>query len=439
MGTFDVSLLTLDNGLFEVKATSGNTHLGGEDFDNKLVTWCLKEFQTKNKSLDITAVMKNKKVLSRLKSACEKAKKTLSGTTSTTIDVESLYDGIDFKTNISRAKFEALCIDDFKKCLEPVEQVLKDSKMSKSQVTDIVLVGGSTRIPKVREILKEYFNGKDPKQDINPDEAVAYGAAVQGAILSKVDHKSITDIVLVDVTPLSLGIETAGGQMAKIIQRNSTIPCCKEQVFSTYSDNQPGVTVKVYEGEREFTKYNNPLGTFELTGIPPMPRSVPKINVKFDIDANGILNVTAVEESTGKSNKITIKNDKNRFSPDELNKMVEDAKKFAEEDKKNKERLDAKNDFENYVYNVRNSTNTEDYKAKLGEENAKKLHEIITESIQWVESNQDLTKEEYKEKREEVERQVTPILMEAYKKDQPEMPKGPKGKKSNEPTVDEVD
>jgi L1 cell adhesion molecule like protein len=434
-----VSLLTLDNGLFEVKATSGNTHLGGEDFDNKLVTWCLKEFQTKNKSLDITAVMKNKKVLSRLKSACEKAKKTLSGTTSTTIDVESLYDGIDFKTNISRAKFEALCIDDFKKCLEPVEQVLKDSKMSKSQVTDIVLVGGSTRIPKVREILKEYFNGKDPKQDINPDEAVAYGAAVQGAILSKVDHKSITDIVLVDVTPLSLGIETAGGQMAKIIQRNSTIPCCKEQVFSTYSDNQPGVTVKVYEGEREFTKYNNPLGTFELTGIPPMPRSVPKINVKFDIDANGILNVTAVEESTGKSNKITIKNDKNRFSPDELNKMVEDAKKFAEEDKKNKERLDAKNDFENYVYNVRNSTNTEDYKAKLGEENAKKLHEIITESIQWVESNQDLTKEEYKEKREEVERQVTPILMEAYKKDQPEMPKGPKGKKSNEPTVDEVD
>lgn len=442
-----MSLLTLDNGLFEVKATSGNTHLGGEDFDNKLVTWCLKEFQTKHKNVDISSVMKSKKVLSRLKSASEKAKRTLSVSTSTVIEVESLYEGIDFKATLSRAKFEALCIDDFKKCMDPVEQVLKDAKMSKGQISDIVLVGGSTRIPKVREILKEYFNGKEPKQDINPDEAVAYGAAVQGAVLAKVQDDKINSLVLVDVTPLSLGIETAGGQMAKIIQRNSTIPCCKDQIFSTYSDNQPGVTVKIFEGEREFTKYNNLLGTFELTGIPPMPRGVPKINVKFDIDPNGILNVTAAEESTGKSNKITIKNDKNRFTPEELNNMVEEAKKYANEDKKNKERLDSKNDLENYIYNIRNSTNSNDFKSKLGEDTIKEIHNIVTETIQWLEDNQELSKEEYKAKQAEVEQRVTPFLMEAYKKTddgQPSEEKVPKSskqgsKKGKGPAIDEVD
>ena len=288
--------------------------------------------------------------------------------------------------------------------------------MSKNNVSDIVLVGGSTRIPKIRELLKEYFNGKEPKQDINPDEAVAYGAAVQGAILAKVKDAKIDAMVLVDVTPLSLGIETAGGQMAKIITRNTTIPCCKEQIFSTYSDNQPGVTVKVYEGEREFTKHNNLLGTFELTGIPPMPRGIPKINVKFDVDANGIMNVTATEESTNKSNKITIKNDKTRFNADELNEMIEEAKKFAEEDKKNKERLDSKNDLENYIYNARNSTNTEEFKTKIGEENCKKINDIVTSAIQWLDDNNDVTTDEYKDKRKEIEGILSPILMQAYSK-----------------------
>ena len=415
-GTLDVSLLTLDNGLFEVKATSGNSHLGGEDFDNRLVTWCLKEFKTKNKNIDIESLMKNKKVLSKLKSACERAKKLLSATSSTTIEVDSLFDGIDFKVILSRARFELLCVDDFKKCLEPVEQVLSDTKMPKNDVTDIVLVGGSTRIPKIRELLKEFFNGKEPKQDINPDEAVAYGAAVQGAILAKIRDPKIDAMVLVDVTPLSLGIETAGGQMAKIITRNTTIPCCKEQIFSTYSDNQPGVTVKVYEGERGMTKDNNLLGTFELTGIPPMPRGIPKINVKFDVDANGIMNVTAIEESTNKSNKITIKNDKTRFNADELNDMIEEAKKFAEEDKKNKERLDSRNELENYVYNARNSINTEEFKAKLGEKNCKKINKIVISMIQWIEENPDSTTEEYKEKQKEAECIITPIFMQAYNK-----------------------
>lgn len=413
-GTLDVSLLTLDSGLFEVKATSGNTHLGGEDMDHKIMSWCLKEFQMKNKGVNVDQMMKNKKVLSKLKAACEKAKKTLSAASNAVVEVDSLYDGIDFRVSLARAKFEQLCVDEFNKCLAPVEQVLKDAKMSKGQISDIVLIGGSTRIPKIKELLKNYFNGKEPKQDINPDEAVAYGAAVQGAVLAKVKDAKIDSLVLVDVTPLSMGIETAGGQMAKIIQRNMTIPCCKEQVFSTYSDNQPGVTVKVFEGEREFTKHNNLLGTFELSGIPPMLRGIPKIQVKFDVDANGILNVSATEESTNKTNKITIKNDKNRFSSDELEKMIEEANKFKEEDKKNKERFDAKNDLENYIYGARNSTSGEEFKSKLGEENVKLLNDIVNESLQWVEENQELTTEEYKAKQKEIEDKISPILMKAY-------------------------
>ena len=449
-GTFDVSLLTLDSGLFEVKATAGNGHLGGEDIDNHLVSWCLKEFKLKNKHVDIDSMMKNKKTLSRLKTVCERAKRILSSSTTTAIEVESLYEGIDFKATLSRAKLEALCMDEFRKCLEPVEQVLRDAKMAKSNINDIVLVGGSTRIPKVREMLKEFFNGKEPKQDINPDEAVAYGAAIQGAILSKVKDEKITSMVLIDVTPLSLGIETAGGQMTKIIQRNTNIPCSKEQVFSTYSDNQPGVTIKIFEGERDFTRYNNLLGTFELTGLPPMPRGIPKITVKFDIDANGILNVAASEDSTGKTNKIVIKNDKNRFTADQLRDMVEEAKKFAEEDKNNKERLDARNDVENYAYNVRNTTNTETFKAKIGEENYKKISDIVVETIHWVEQNQELTKEEYVNKQKEVEEKITPLLMDAYKQDTPQQDipntedfgqttgKKP-GKKPKAPVVEEVD
>jgi len=359
-------------------------------------------------------MMRSGRVLGRLKAAAERAKKTLSSSAAATIEIESLFEGTDFNATLSRAKFEALCIDDFRKCLEPIDQALKDAKMSKKSITDIVLVGGSTRIPKVREMLKDYFNGKDPKSDINPDEAVAYGAAVQAAILAKVNDPKLSEMVLIDVAPLSLGIETAGGIMAKIINRNTNIPCCKEQTFSTFSDNQPGVTVKVYEGEREFTKNNNLLGTFELSGIPPMPRGIPKIKVKFDIDANGILNVSATEESSNKTNKITIKNDKNRFTPDELNKMVNDAKKFAEEDKHNKERVEAKNDLENYVYNARNSSNGEDFKARLGEANYKIVNAIVNDTIQWLEEHDNLSKQEYKKKQKEVESKIHPIFVKVY-------------------------
>jgi heat shock protein 1/8 len=415
-GTLDVSLLILDKGLFEVKATSGNTYLGGEDFDNKIVTWCLKEFKAKNKSIDVNDMIKNKKVLSKLKSACERAKKTLSSATNAVIEVDSLYNNIDFKTTLSRAKFEILCDEDFKKCLEPVQQVMKDADMTKNDITDIVLVGGSTRIPKIKSLLKEYFDGKDPKQDINPDEAVAFGAAIQGAILSKIKDNKIDCMVLVDVAPLSLGIETAGGAMAKIITRNSTIPCKKEQVFSTYSDNQPGVTVKIFEGEREFTKHNNLLGTFELTDIPPMPRGIPKINVVFDIDANGIMNVSATEESTNKTNKITIKNDDNRFTSEQLNNMIADAKKFEVEDKKNRERLDAKNGLENYIYAARNSIAKEDLKQSLGEDDCQIITELINETLLWLEEKDNVDMNDYCTKKNDLEKQITPLILTAHSK-----------------------
>ncbi|ARF10024.1 Hsp70 protein [Indivirus ILV1] len=358
--------------------------------------------------------MANKKVLGKLRSACEKAKKILSSTVKTMIEVDSLFDGIDFSVQLTRAKFEELCMSEFEKTLEPINQVLLDSKMSKADITDIVLVGGSTRIPKVRELLKNYFNGKDPKQDINPDEAVAYGAAIQGAILAKVNDAKVSSLVLVDVTPLSLGIETAGGMMAKIIQRNSTIPCCKEQTFSTYSDNQPGVSIKIFEGEREFTQHNNLLGTFELTNIPPMPRGIPKIIVRFDIDANGIMNVTATEESTGRTNKITIKNDKDRLTPKQLEEMIQEAMKFKDDDMKERERLDSRNDLENYIYNARNSANTEEFKQNVGEDNSKLINDIVNETIQWIENNANCEKEEFLDKKKEVESQITPIFMSRY-------------------------